>query len=102
MHDQLVHLANVSKYPNIDLRILSLAGTQVIGTGAFTHFRFPRTHGVSLPDTVAFEHLQGTTFIESEQDVNTYQVIFNALRDNSLSPQASRNTLAKVAGETWG
>lgn len=101
MRDQLAHLIEVSDHPNIELRILPLAGKQVIGTGAFIHFRFPRIHEVSLPDTVAFEHLQGTTFIESERDVNTYQVVFSALRDNSLSPQASRDTLAKAAREAW-
>jgi transcriptional regulator with XRE-family HTH domain len=101
MRDQLSRLAEVGDHPNIELRILPLAGRQVIGTGAFIHFRFPRIHGVSGPDTVAFEHLQGTTFIESERDVNTYQVVFNALRDNSLSPQASRETLAKIAREVW-
>jgi Domain of unknown function (DUF5753) len=101
MRDQLAHLVEASEYPNIELRILPLAGKQVIGTGSFIHFRFPRIHEVSLPDTVAFEHLQGTTFIEAERDVNTYQVVFSALRDNSLSPQLSRDTLAKAMHETW-
>lgn len=78
-----------------------LPGREDSGRGAFIHFRFPRIHGVSLPDTVAFEHLQGTTFIESERDVNTYQVVFNALRDSSISPQASRDTLAKIGREVW-
>jgi transcriptional regulator with XRE-family HTH domain len=101
MRDQLAHLVEASQYSNIELRILPLAGKQVIGTGAFIHLRFPRIHGVSLPDTVAFEHLQGTTFIEAERDVNTYQVVFNALRNNSLDPQLSRDTLTKAIHETW-
>jgi transcriptional regulator with XRE-family HTH domain len=101
MRDQLAHIVEVSERPSIEIRILPLAGKQVIGTGAFIHFRFPRIHEVSLPDTVAFEHLQGTTFIESERDVNTYQVVFGALRDNSLSPQVSRDTLTKAARKAW-
>jgi transcriptional regulator with XRE-family HTH domain len=101
MRNQLTHLAEMSEHSNIELRILPLAGSQVIGTGAFVYFRFPPVHGVPAPDVVALEHLQGTTFIESEQDVHTYQLVFNALRKASLSAQASRDTLARVSREAW-
>jgi transcriptional regulator with XRE-family HTH domain len=101
MRDQLLYLAQVSEQPNIELRILTLRGNQVIWTGAFVYFRFPQVHGVSLPDTVALEHLHGTTFIDSELDVNTYQVFFDALRDNSLSAQESHDKLRGMAHEAW-
>jgi transcriptional regulator with XRE-family HTH domain len=101
MRDQLAHLAEMSEHPNIELRILPLGGSPVSGTAAFVYFRFPPIHGVPAPDAVALEHLQGTTFIESEQDVHVYQVVFNALREASLSPQASRDTLASVSREAW-
>ncbi len=84
-----------------EVRVLPLSGSQVIPIGAFVYFRFPRIHGVSLPDTIALEHLNGTTFVDSEVEVNTYQVVFSALRDKSLSPQASRDTLASAAREIW-
>ena len=102
MRDQLAHLAELSEHPNIELRVLPLGGKQVIGTGAFVYFKYPKVHGVPLPDAVAVEHLEGTTFIDSEQDVNTYQLVFNALRESSLSPDASRGILTRVAYETWG
>ncbi len=101
MRAQLAHLAEISERPHIELRILPLGGSQVVGTGAFNYFRFPRVHGVPLPDTVAFEHLQGTSFIDDERDVNTYRIVFVALRDNSLSTAASRDTLERVAREAW-
>lgn len=101
MRAQLAHLAEISERPHIELRILPLSGKQIVGTGAFNYFRFPRVHGVPLPDTVAFEHLQGTSFIEDEQDVNAYRVVFETLRDNSLSTAASRDTLERVAREAW-
>lgn len=101
MREQLTHLAEMSEHPNIELRILPLDGNQVTGTGTFVYFRFPPIHGVPAPDAVAFEHLQDTTFIESEQDVHAYQVVFNALRDASLSPESSRDRLARVSRETW-
>lgn len=101
MRDQLAHLAELSEHPNIELRILRMDGKQVIATGAFAYFKYRKAHGVSLPDAVALEHLEGTTFIDSEQDVNMYQVVFNALRENSLSPKDSRDMLTAVAHETW-
>jgi transcriptional regulator with XRE-family HTH domain len=101
MRAQLVYLAEISENPNIELRIMPLRGKQVIGTGSFVYFRFPKIHGVALPDTVALEHLQGTTFIEAEKDVSTYFVVFNALREHSLTAQASRDTLVRVAREAW-
>jgi hypothetical protein len=101
MHDQLIHLAEISEQPNIEVRVLPLSGSQVIPIGAFVYFRFPRIHGVSLPDTIALEHLNGTTLIDSELEVNTYQVVFSALRDKSLSPRTSRDALARVARDIW-
>jgi transcriptional regulator with XRE-family HTH domain len=101
MHDQLRYLAEISELPNIELRVLALSANQVISTGAFVYFTFPRVHGVSLPDTVALEHLHGTTFVDSELDVTTYQVFFRALHDNSLSAQSSRDKLSTMAREVW-
>lgn len=99
MQAQLAYLAEISERPHIELRILPLDGSQVVGTGAFNYFRFPSVHGVPLPDTVAFEHLQGTEFIDNEQQVNMYRILFIALRENSLSAKASRDTLMRMARE---
>jgi transcriptional regulator with XRE-family HTH domain len=99
MRAQLIYMAEVSDLPNIELRILPLGGSQVIGTGAFAYFRFRQVHGVPLPDAVAFEHLQGTSFIDDEQDVNTYRIVFMTLRENSLSIEASRDAVVRAARE---
>jgi transcriptional regulator with XRE-family HTH domain len=101
MREQLAHLADMSEHPNIELRVLPLGGRQASGTGAFVYFRFPTIHGMSVPDAVALEYLQGTTFIEAEQDVYAYQVVFRALREAALSTQASRDMLARVSREAW-
>jgi transcriptional regulator with XRE-family HTH domain len=101
MREQLAHLIEMSEHPNIDLRVLLLAGSLVSGTGAFVYFRFPPIHGVPAPDAVALENLQGTSFIEAEQDVHAYHIVFNALREASLSTQASRDILTRVSREAW-
>lgn len=101
MRDQLAHLVEISEQPNIELRVLPIGGSPVSGTAAFVYFMFPPVHGVPVPDAVALEHLQGTTFIESEVDVYAYQVVFKALREASLGPQASRDMLMRVSREAW-
>jgi transcriptional regulator with XRE-family HTH domain len=101
MSAQLLHLAEVSEHPNIEVRILALSGGQVIGTGAFVCFSFPQVHGVSLPDSIAIEHLLGTTVVTSEAEVNTYQVVFKTLRDSSLNSRSSRDKLVRAAREIW-
>jgi transcriptional regulator with XRE-family HTH domain len=101
MRDQLAHLIEMSEHSNIDLQILPLHAGQIIGTGAFNYFRFPAIHGVSRPEAVAFEHMQGTTFTESEHDVNSYKLAFNAARDRSLNEEASRDMLAEVTRTVW-
>jgi transcriptional regulator with XRE-family HTH domain len=101
MREQLNHLAAISGYSNVELRVLALGSRHVIGTGAFVYFRFPEIHGVSQPDTVALEHLHGTTFVESEADVNTYGVVFSALKESSLDSAASRELIARTASELW-
>jgi transcriptional regulator with XRE-family HTH domain len=101
MYDQLTYLTDISERSNVDLRIFPLAGDQVIGTGAFVYFTFPPAHSVPLPDAVALEHLNGTTFIDDETEVNAYRVAFETLYDNSLNAQATRDMLANVTREKW-
>jgi transcriptional regulator with XRE-family HTH domain len=91
MRDQLNHLIEMSEHPNIELRIFPLGGNPASGTAAFVYFRWRPIHGVSAPDAIALEHFHGTTFIESEQHVHAYHVLFNALREASLSAEASRD-----------
>jgi hypothetical protein len=101
MRDQMAHLVEMSARANIDLRILPLNGDRVIVIGGFNYFRFPRIHGISRPDAVAFEYMQGTIFTQSELDVNSYKLAFSAMRDMSLSQEASRGMLTSVVQETW-
>lgn len=101
MREQLAYLADISEQPNVELRIFPLNGDQIIGTGSFVYFKFPAAHGVSLPDTVALEHLNGTLFVDTEEEVNTYRIVFNSLYANSLDPQTTRDMLTTVKRKEW-
>jgi transcriptional regulator with XRE-family HTH domain len=93
MRGQLEHLVAVSEYPNIEVRILPLDGSHVLGVGAFAYMTFPPIHDVSVPDIVAFEHLTGTHFIEDELETTKYRVAFKSLRKSALEPVESRDRI---------
>ena len=101
MRDQLSHLAAISELPNVEVRILPLAGDHMVATGAFNYLRFRQIHDVPLNDIVAFEHLTGMEDVEADSDVHQYKVVFESLTQNALDPDRSRALMAAVADEVW-
>lgn len=94
---QLDQLVADSQRPNIDLRVLPFAGSHPISTGAFAYMRFPRVHQVTLPDLVSVEHLDGTYYLEEEEDTYRYRVAFQNLMNEALDPERSRALIAEAA-----
>lgn len=101
MRRQLESMAASAELPNVELRILPLAGNRLIGTSAFTYLTFPEFRDVPLPDMVTVEHLTGTYSAESEDETNKYRVTFSALQSWSLTPRESRKLLIDVARDSW-
>jgi transcriptional regulator with XRE-family HTH domain len=101
MRAQLEHIVEVSRLPNIRVRILPLKNNPPVTTGAFTYVKFPQLHDVPLSDIVTFEHLTGTDQIEDQDETFKYGVAFQALEDNSLGLDESREKLIRVATEEW-
>ncbi|HTS95588.1 MAG TPA: helix-turn-helix transcriptional regulator [Streptosporangiaceae bacterium] len=99
MRRQLEHIIEVSRLPNVSVRILPLAGQHPVLTGAFTYMRFPRVHDVAFPDVATFEHLAGTEYIEADDDTNKYYVAFQALEDSAYDPDVSRERIASAIRE---
>jgi transcriptional regulator with XRE-family HTH domain len=64
MRAQLQHIVEVSRLPNVRVRILPLKSDPPVTTGAFTYVKFPQLHDVPLSDIVTFEHLTGTDQVE--------------------------------------
>lgn len=100
MRRQLQHLIEVSRMSSVSVRILPLEGSHQVLTGAFTYMRFPRIHEVPLPDIATFEHLAGTAYIDSEEDVNKYYIAYQSLEESSLPPEASRDRIA-MSMDMW-
>jgi transcriptional regulator with XRE-family HTH domain len=101
MREQLQHIVEVSRLPNIRVRILPLKSDHPVATGAFTYVKFPQLHDVPLNDIVTFEQLTDTHQIEDQDDTYKYSVAFRTLEENSLGLDQSREELARVAAQEW-
>jgi hypothetical protein len=102
MRAQLQHIVEVSRLPNVRVRILPLKSDPPVTTGAFTYVKFPQLHDVPLSDIVTFEHLTGTDQVEDQDETFKYSVAFHALEDSSLDLEGSREELVRIATEEWG
>ena len=100
MRAQLGRLLEVSETETVTLRILPLDGPHAIMTGGFTLLHFDKVHKVVYPDVVNLEHLTGANSFEEEKDTYQYQLAFERLTGLSLSPEQSRDKIAR-AMQTW-
>jgi transcriptional regulator with XRE-family HTH domain len=101
MRVQLEHILEVSRLPNIGVRVLPLKNHPPVTTGAFTYMKFSQLHDVPLSDIVTFEHFTGTDQIEDQDETFKYDVAFRALEEASLGVDESRE-LVRLAAEEWG
>jgi transcriptional regulator with XRE-family HTH domain len=102
MHEQMVHLLEVSRLPNVAVRVLPLTGAHPIGTGCFTVLRFPPVPGIGQSAEVVYvEQLSSTAlYVEDEDEVFEYRQAFDKLIEKSLDPERSRQMIA-AASDTW-
>ncbi|GAA5191612.1 helix-turn-helix transcriptional regulator [Rugosimonospora acidiphila] len=96
LRGQLEHLYGVSELPNVTVQILPFtAGAHPGMLGSFTVIKFAAE---SDPDVVYVEGITGDIFAESE-DARWYNVVFEHLLANALSPPASRERIARAIKE---
>jgi transcriptional regulator with XRE-family HTH domain len=102
MHEQMEHLLQVSRLPNVSVRVLPLTGAHPIGTGCFTVLRFPPVPGIGQSAEVVYvEQLSSTAlYVEDEDEVFEYRQAFDKLLEKSLDPERSRQMIA-AASDTW-
>lgn len=91
MRAQLWHLLKATELPHVQVRILPLsAGVhRAAVTGAFTLLDFPAAHGNTLPSTVYSETQTGAIYLDTPDEVATYEQIWAALQDQALDQQQS-------------
>jgi autonomous glycyl radical cofactor GrcA len=101
MRKQLERLLEVSKLPNVEIRVLPLDADAPMATGAFVYMQFPPVHEVAMPDIVTLEHLEGNHFLEKEEQTYLYQIAFGYLKSRSLTPEQSRDLIEQTMTEKW-
>jgi len=84
---QLGRLLELMDRPNISVQVLPLeAGDKASMSGSFVMFSFGRERSVS---TVFVENLTSSQYLEMDQELRGYTLVFDALRSAALSPAAS-------------
>ena len=103
MRQQLEHLIEISKRPNVRIQVLPLAGSHPIGTGGFALLHFAPVPGISQSTDVVYIEQLGRTalYVEDEDEVFDYRLALTRTTERSLSPDETRDLIAKVAREDW-
>jgi hypothetical protein len=84
---QLARLLELMNRPNISVQVLPLeAGDQASLSGSFVLFSFGSERAVS---SIFVENLTSSQYLEMEQELSGYTLVFDALRSTALSPAAS-------------
>jgi transcriptional regulator with XRE-family HTH domain len=97
MHDQLMHLVEVSRWPNVTIQVVPYAAGGHSGLlGAFIIAELPAEQSI-----VFVEDISGGRVIEDAAGVSEVALRFEALRSEALPKAASRDLIAKVAKERW-
>jgi transcriptional regulator with XRE-family HTH domain len=96
LRGQLQHLHEATELPNVTVQILPFtAGAHPGMVGSFTVIKFAAEND---PDVVYVEGVTGDIFAESE-DARWYNVVFEHLLANALSPSSSRARIARAIKE---
>jgi transcriptional regulator with XRE-family HTH domain len=97
MHEQLRRLVEAARMPNITLQVLPFSGgAHPAMDGAFELLSFPEP---TDPNIVYVEYHTGALYMEKQQEVSRYKLLFDHLRATAESVDTSRALIARVAEE---
>ncbi len=95
MRAQLRRLIDAAERSNVTLQVLPFTtAAHVQPISPFTILEFPEA---ADPTVVYLEHLTGSLFLESEEEVRRYTVVFDHLRAEALGTGQSTSLIAQVA-----
>jgi transcriptional regulator with XRE-family HTH domain len=93
---QLDHLLELTKQPQITLQVVPYQLSGYAAEGPFTMLRFGEPE---LPDLVYIEHLAGALYLDKRDEVELYSRVFDRLTVDALTPDRTRQMLAKARAE---
>lgn len=97
MREQLKHLANSAKLPNVTVQVLPFSAGAIPALGTpFTLLSFPDHDD---PDVAFTEFLTGSVYLEDPEEVQTYNLNYSGLRAKALSQKESITFLNRLARE---
>jgi transcriptional regulator with XRE-family HTH domain len=99
MAEQLAQILDISARPNVRVQILPYAvGAHPAVESNFTIVELPNP----TPGVVFVEGLIGSTYLERDDDLTRYQVIFRKLESIALSPKGSLDLINKFLHDYKG
>jgi len=96
LREQLNHLLEASRQPNITVQVVPNALSGYAAEGPFMILRFTEPE---LPDVVYIEHLSGALYLDSQEEIETYSRSLDRLSVDAETPDRSRQLLSKVISE---
>jgi hypothetical protein len=98
LREQLEHLLEVSRRPNVTLQIIPVdKGLYAATGGAFSILRFAET---DLPDVVYIEHLTSAVYLDKREDLDKYVVTMDALSIAAGTPRETEALLRDIIKTT--
>jgi hypothetical protein len=97
MHDQLVHLVEMSTLPTVSVQVIETKSGAHPGMGG--SFQIASVHG--KPDLMLIEAVDEDQTVDRAAFVQQVTVTFDRLRGYALSCVASRDLMLKLAEERW-
>jgi transcriptional regulator with XRE-family HTH domain len=98
MPAQLAALADAGTRPHLTLQVLAFtAGANAGMDGEFVILTFPDPED---PPVAYAEGLLGDVYLESEEELDVYNLAWSHLVENALSPGESASMIRKIAKET--
>jgi hypothetical protein len=102
MYGQLRHLAEMTRLPNVELRVLPLQSGTSLRADSFVVLGFSPEHETSkLGDVVSPEGAEMNLYIEGETDTYIFRLFFGEFAAASLSPDDSRELILETARRVW-
>jgi len=97
MRQQLEHLVEAARWPNVTLQVLGFeSGAHAGMDGAFSILEFPER---TDRDVACIDGTFGMVYLEKDREVRMCTEAFDRLRAAALSPVASIQLIERVAEE---
>ncbi|MDQ3578376.1 MAG: helix-turn-helix domain-containing protein [Actinomycetota bacterium] len=96
LREQIDHLLELTRLPNISLQIVPYSLSGYAAEGAFTMLRF---NEMELPNLLYIEHLGGALYLDRPEEIERYSRVIDRLTVDADTPVKSRQTLLKRRAE---